>query len=90
MSSRAFRRLHGDVDVIRLRVSQDDGKESEENDVPVAAQTQRKGRKKGFVQPVLNPFDVVGIVLFFVCCCFLRGELSVVGIVAGWRRGRGV
>lgn len=60
MSSRAFRRLHKDVDVIRLgRGSKDAGEEEEEEDIPVFQPQNKKGRSKGFVQPVKDPFELV-------------------------------
>ena len=84
MSTRAFRRLHGEADIIRLRVTQDDEEESEGKDIPVVSQTQRKSKKKGCVQPVLNPFDMVSTALAFrfVSDCLFHDELLLIGGVA--------
>lgn len=60
MSSRAFRRLHKDADVIRLGVGGLGAGEEEDEEVPVfQPQNKKKGRSKGFVQPVNDPFELV-------------------------------
>ena len=51
--------MHGDVDIVRLRVVENDKKESKESDLPVVSQTQRKSKKEGFLQPELNPFNTL-------------------------------
>ena len=64
MSSRVFRRLNRarDADVIRLGLgSRQDSEEEEDEEVPVfQPRNKKKGRSKGFVQPVQDPFEVVG------------------------------
>ena len=64
MSSQAFRRLHGDMDIVRLRVIGDDKKRSKENDLPVVSQEQRKSKKK---DSSLSFFFLRFFFLFFFC-----------------------
>ena len=68
MSSRALRRLHREADVIRLGGNESGSEDGEEENPVFQPQNKKKGRSKGFVQAVQDPFELV----INYCCVVIK------------------